>query len=364
MKSKLPALPVVAVAIYLLLAPRPTYRNEQPAAPPATAAVANRNTQAAVPTPVLAQATAPPATKTVGDSLISQAAAQLERRESISARLRYQLYLGSNELYGLGSYWQKGAGEDLHVRLELQIAGQEADLLQVSNSRFLWIERRLPIGRTVTRLDLRQLRAEATFGGSTLGDIQPGNASWTSPPAELIAHAGGLPSLLFALGDSFTFLPPQTMRLASKPDAGQQTTSIPFFAVVGHWRKEKLAKLLVADPATGEKPIPARLPEEVLILIGQADLFPYRLEYRKQETPIAANQAGAAIPYQLSSSPMVVLEFTDIAFDVPIEPGQFNYTPGDVEWTDRTAAILEKLKSARNGQMAGRSPTEPVNSRR
>ena len=54
----------------------------------------------------------------------------------------------------------RAAARALRVRLELQIAGQDSSLLQVSNSRFLWVDRRLPTGRTVTRVDLRQLRAD------------------------------------------------------------------------------------------------------------------------------------------------------------------------------------------------------------
>jgi hypothetical protein len=332
------------------------------------AVAASAGTLATAPQPI-----ARTETKTVGDQVILQAAAQLERRSSVSARLRHQVVLpGKSLIYGHGSYWQQGPADELRVRLELQIAGQEASLLQVSDSRFLWVERRLPIGRTVTRLDLRQLRADALLAGAHFGDIQPGNASWTSSQSDLIANSGGLPSLLSALGESFRFLPPQTMRIAAKTENGQQTTSMPFFAIVGHWRKDKLAKLVTLsqessvenqEPDTGAastmspNKVPARLPEEVLILVGQADLFPYRIEYRKLETPIAANQAGAAIPYQLSGNPMVVLEFTDVAFDVPTDTGQFIYTPGDAEWTDQTAAVLERLRHRRDQQVADRAPS-------
>jgi len=239
----------------------------------------------------------------------------------------------------------------------------------VSNGRFLWVERRLPIARTVTRLNLRQLRAEAAANEQSLGDILPGNASVTSSPPELIAHLGGLPSLLSALSESFSFLPPQTMKLATTSESGQHTTSHPFFAVVGHWRHDKLQKLLPSfgDKSNGgessKKALPPRLPEEILILVGQADLFPYRLEYRRLETPIAANRAGAAIPYQLSSNPMVVLEFTDIAFDLPTDSGQFDYKPGNAEWTDRTATVIERMKTARDQQLANRSAIDAVQAR-
>ncbi len=300
---------------------------------------------------------------TPGNELLSQAAAQLERRASVSARLRHQVFLRGKQLYGLGSYWQQGMGDDLRVRLELQIAGQEAALLQVSNSRHLWVERRLPTGRTVTRLDLRQLRADAMLGGSHLDAIQPGNASWASAPPELIAHSGGLPSLLAALGESFSFLPPQAMRLAAPADNSSQATSLPVWAIVGHWRTEKLAELLsshaeASDDAEAAQPsIPSRLPEEVLILVGQADLFPYRIEYRKLETPIAAIRSGMSIPYQLSANPIVMLELSDVAFDVSVETGQFDYAPGDVEWTDQTASVLQRLRQQRE-QVATR-PAAP-----
>ncbi len=304
--------------------------------------------------------------KPVGDELITQASAQLEQRISIAARLRHQTMLpGKPLIYGIGSYWQQGTGEGLRVRLELQIAGQEASVLQVSDSRFLWVERRLPIGRSVTRLDLRQLRADTLLSGSQLSELQPGNINWMSAQSDLISHSGGLPSMLWALSENFTFLPPQPMRVAAEGESGKQTTSMPYFAVVGHWRPERLARLLrpvvtTETPTDGNSPIntaklPERLPEEILILFGQTDLFPYRIEYRKLETPIAANQAGAAIPYQLSSRPMVVLEFTDVRFDIPTDTGQFIYTPGDTEWVDQTTAVLEKLRHKRNEQIAGRT---------
>ena len=82
-----------------------------------------------------------------GNQLLIQAAAQLERRASVTAKLRHQVALGGQQLYGVGSYWQQGSGEELKVRLELQIAGQEAQLLQVCNSRYMWLDRRLPTGR-------------------------------------------------------------------------------------------------------------------------------------------------------------------------------------------------------------------------
>jgi hypothetical protein len=169
------------------------------------------------------------------------------------------------------------------------------------------------------------------------------------------------------------------MRLAPDENA-PKSASIPVYAVVGHWRSEKFAALLTitgtdvspsGDKSTdaqsdrretnvGSQPrdsqhsafdsVSSRLPEEVLILVGQADLFPYRIEYRRLETPAS----GPPIPYQLSTNPMVVLELIDVVFDTPVATGQFEYAPGDADWTDQTAAVLERLRTERN-QLADRA---------
>ena len=72
---------------------------------------------------------------------------------------------------------------------------------------------------------------------------------------------------------------------------------------------------------------------------SQADLFPYRIEYRRLETPQAASRDGPPIPYQLNVDPMIVLEFSDVTFDAPISAGQFDYMPGDADWVNQTAAL-------------------------
>ena len=145
---------------------------------------------------------------------------------------------------------------------------------------------------------------------------------------------------------------------------------MPVWAVVGQWKPEQLAALLsktqAADaqpPATDQsklqrKKLPERLPEEVLLLVGQADKFPYRIEYRKLETPQALNTAGPSIPYQLSVHPMIVLEFSDVVFDAPIASGQFDYAPGDADFEDQTTVILERLRQQQQSQVATRPAAE------
>jgi hypothetical protein len=298
---------------------------------------------------------ASPETPSAGDRLLVQAVNQFERHPSVTARLRHQAAIGGEQLYGVGSYWQQGSGENLRVRMELQIAGQDSSLLQVANRGYLWVDRRLPSGRVVTRVNLRTLRADPVLSAGDLESIRPGEASWSPIQPDLTAHCGGLSSLLAALGDNFTFLPPQPMRLALSPPLAEQAKNIPVYAAVGHWRPEKLATLTAVNQAdANSRTVSARLPQEVLLLVGQADLFPYRIEYRRLETPHATKQDGTAIPYQLSADPLVVLELSDVTFDVEIDGGQFDYNARDVDFVDQTTKVLERLRKQRQAEVAVR----------
>jgi len=336
------------------------------AAPPPDHAAISRAETAAVATPSRNELPPNGQQITAGDHLLLQAASRLEQRGSIVARLRYQCHIDGVQMYGAGSYWQQGRGDTLRVRFELQAAGQNASLLQISNSRFLWTDRQLPIGRKITRIDLRELRAAVVNGSKNLVDARPGEATWSTLETASLAHCGGLPGLLAAIHQHFSLLPPQAMRLATTPPTASRPVSIPVFAVVGHWRISKLTalaspsqatKTLMSGSATAERAelpsLPARLPQEILLLVGQADLFPYRIEYRHLETP-AVVSGEAPPPYQLSPSPIVALECSDVAFDVPIDRGMFDYSPGNAEWIDQTAEVLERLYRERQNPRATR----------
>jgi hypothetical protein len=359
MNSRLPRLtPVlILIAAAALVAPRRGMPTDKAAGPESGGATKATDDTTTAPAKQIRRAHREAAT--IGDRLLMQAANKLEQRGSISARLRHQIAISGSQLYGVGSYWQQGSGDDLRVRLELQIAGQDAKLLQVSNGRFLWTERRLATGRFVTRVNLRQLRADPALAPAALEHIEPGEATWTTFQPELIAHCGGLPSLLAALGENFSFLPPQAMRLAAEPVPGSQPMSIPVFAVVGHWKQEKLSALVgendgasIDAEASILSRLPDRLPQEVLLLVGQADLFPYRIEYRRLETPLTPTDNARPVPYELSANPMVVLELSDVAFDVQIATGQFDYSPGDADWVYLTAAVLERVHRERKTEVA------------
>ncbi len=278
---------------------------------------------------------------------------QLERRTSVTARLRHEVSLNGRQLAGFGGYWQQGTGEDLHMRLELKFANDDTTLLQTSNGRFLWADERLPSGRRISRLDLRKVRSEWSRAAEHQDELEPGRASWSSSEPELSIRYGGLPTLLSSLSDCFTFLPPQSMRWTPAPPLEGVPAGFPVFATVGHWKPERLAVFLSDGQAATA--LPERLPQEVLILFGQPDLFPYRIEFRKQlNPPGSATADGQNRPFQLSSQPLVLLELSNVSFDSQVAAGQFDFSPGDAEWDDRTADYLEATRRQRETRLATR----------
>lgn len=340
MKNKLPALTsllLVAVGGYL------GYRSyQQHSAATAARAV----------TPVAA--VEPPSQPTAGDQLMLEARQQLERRTSVVARLRHQVSLAGRQLSGFGGYWQQGSGDDLHMRLEVKFFNDETSLLQVANGRMLWTDQRLPSGRWITRLDLRKVRNEwsrAQLDLEDLDDLEPGRATWSTIEPQLAIRYGGLPTLLLSLSDCFAFQPPQSMRWTPAPPLAGLSESLPVFAVVGHWRPA----VLQAFVPTGEDAtaLPERLPQEVLVLFGQADLFPYRIEFRQQLNPPPTGD-GPPPPFQLSGEPLVLVELSNVSFDTPIAAGQFDYSAGDAKWDDRTAEYLEGIRKHRDALIAAR----------
>jgi hypothetical protein len=303
-----------------------------------------------------------------GDALMAAVFERIQRHTSIFARLHHQASFGGQEFSGSGTYWQQGRGDELQVYLELQISGLEASFLQVNTGRMLWIDRRLPSGRTIASYNLGLLRTENRASNESELDLGGGRfpaGSWVAS-----AHEGGLPGLFASLGNCFRFLRPQAMQLSLAPPLVEQPKDMAVYVVVGHWKPEKLAALVGPTTKEGDageestdkvSPFPEHYPAEVLLLIGQQDLFPYWIEYRRLETPDAAGADGSRPFYHLSPSPMVVLKFTDVAFNVPVAAGLFDYVPpAKVDWSDETGALIQRIRKERQTSVAGGDRVRPV----
>jgi hypothetical protein len=118
----------------------------------------------------------------------------------------------------------------------------------------------------------------------------------------------------------------------------------------GCWKADRLAEL---QPGlkTGTPPgktsdltrLPAHLPTQVRVVLGQSDLLPYRIEYRRQQAEPAADKSAAV-------RPMVVLEMVEVRQGGDLDERLFVYQPGNQEVTDYTDLYLGSLKSGPPGE--------------
>ena len=297
-----------------------------------------------------------------GEQLLLTALAKLEQRGSMTARIRHQAHFGNREFFGQGTYRQQGRGENRKVKwlLESQRDGLAATLLQVSDGRYLWTDRRLPSGRRIDRVDLWQLRRKFGTAVPNRQQLAPGQASWAPIHPDLSTSFGGVAMLLGSLRDCFDFTAPQLFSMGATP----------VYAVIGRWRPDVLADLMAAETGASENrrsadevlnslTLPERLPHHVLVLVGRDDAFPYVVEYRGRARDLGADLTDLFQPAEL---PLARLEFTEVQFDAPIDNREFDYDPPvDPDWTDNTASFLRRLDRARELQLGRETSGEIAN---
>lgn len=289
-----------------------------------------------------------------GDELVANVVVQLERRERISARVLLQASLGGRLLQMGGPEFEScycqqwnASRDKLLVLCDLRghVEGTPIRLLQVSDGDRMWTDRTTPTGRNVSRVDLRYIRREIDQLADASHELPAGQAGVLPIQIELLAERGGLPSLLAGLSESFNFSPPASLRLADVPVAG----------TIGTWKEDKLAAIHPAAAAEqheteeGGVHLPPRLPASVMLLVGQDDLFPYVIEFRTSE------DTGPLVPgdlsvYQMRPRPLMVVHFYERSFTAELEPGRFEYSPGDADWADLTAVRLDRLRQASGPQ--------------
>ncbi len=317
-----------------------------------------------------------------GDHQILLAIARLEQRSSVTARILHQANIHGIHLGGKGEYLQSERGTHRHVRwlLESQHDGVRTSFLQSSDGRFLWTDRQVATGRRIQRVDLWQLRRMSKLD---LSDDSEGRSTESAPfSPQLTAGYGGLPMLLESLRAHFEFTRPRVFRAPESLGLGSQ----PVLGMIGRWRPESLA-VVVADlsqidesllaPATMTKqleqrlangPLPAQLPINVLVLLGQNDLFPYLIEYRAIDDVLASADLASESLFQLSRAPLTKLEFFDVVFDREIDGGEFLYSaPDEPAWYDGTDQYVDRMRHIRTirlaqqrGRQLATAPSDPL----
>ena len=276
--------------------------------------------------------TSSPPAQARGDAFLAEVLATLQRRPNVAARLRYRARLEDETLTGSGRYWQRGTGSSRVTRWEMQtqVAGKTASYVQVFDGDHLWTDRTLPGGRRVNRLDTSRLQSRlrtAAFASLNNGP----KPTWQSLVEETEGQ-GGLAQLLADSLRRFTFAPPQPVQL----------NGLSVYALLGRWRGEELQKLW-PEFGTPDEPTswPTRLPHHTLILVGKSNLFPYVVEHRRQAD--SAEQPGV-VSDRPTTDPLMRCELFEVQFAAEMDDSLFEFKPGDIQWSDETSLVLERLK--------------------
>jgi len=259
-----------------------------------------------------------------GRDLLAAATEALEANRTVQASIRHETTLLGRRVVGRGVYLEQQDDPWRRVRLELstQMGQSAGSLVQVCDGRFLWTYDSLAQQPRVEKVDLA--RVAEVLGQD---DLPEGLAGSSHPPIFY-----GLPKLLEALSRGFVF---------GRATPGRWGPSRePVWKVEGQW----FARQPVRDAAhgSGEGPSaasaaadegpPPLVPDMVVVLLDQQNLFPLRIKFRwTRDGPLGS---GAA----------VAVDFFDVKLDVPIDPTRFSYSPRNLEVVDETRRVIERLR--------------------
>ncbi len=265
----------------------------------------------------------------------------LDRQTSVASKVRYRVDMLGHAMIGSGEYTQQGRGEQRMFRLglKMQVAENVRIWEQVNDGRYLWQYQDLSDPPKLERLDFRRVHQALERSGRL-------NLN-TASPSQMIS-LGGLPKLMVGLNDSFEFVSVQAGKLDSQP----------VVTLEGRWKPARLALLLPGQKADIEagKPaklnkLPAHQPDSVLICLSRDDLFPYRLEFRRQALP-------GSLPGSERSETKILMamEWYEVRLGGALDPQQFRYQPGGTQPTDITDPFLKSMGLSADGSTLAATP--------
>ncbi len=211
------------------------------------------------------------------DELLADAITQFDRYSSVSARVRQQVDLFGQRLVGSGVYMQvRGSFGNNLTRFELKMQLQEkvSTMLEVCDGEYLWTTRDLKNGDPIpeiNKIDVqRVLRARPAAGQ---GGAIPRLA------------LGGFSRFLLSLQQGFHFGAVREDHLGE----------LPVYQLHGVWKPAQLVQLLPEQKAAIEagqggdlNKLEPHVPDEVFVYLGKEDLFPYRVEFRRNHRPLVS----------------------------------------------------------------------------
>ena len=271
-----------------------------------------------------------PAALDAAQQLLDRAILTLEGHRSISAKIRQSGSLYGQEPIGSGVYLQQRVGGNLLFRsdLRIQLGEQASSLVHVrDDDGHLWTYEKLPgQDAELTRVDVQRVVEHLAETGQT-GRL----ATMDKWPG-----LGGLPKLLRSLRNTFDFVVTEEAELAGQ---------LPVWQLYGRWKPQRLADILpeahqsaVADGRVDVKKLPPQLPDQVVLLLGKEDLFPYRVEYRRGAVP-------RNLPEGTSGRWFVILEFYEVRINVATAPTRFEF-PTSLDYLDVTDRFIDRLDEA------------------
>lgn len=266
--------------------------------------------------------------RSTSEGILAEAIQRIENT-SLTAKIRHQANLFNCKLVGSGEYRQLNVPDGLRIRYDLSIPTDmgTTSLRHINSGRFLWINETVGTVQTAGMVDLKA--------------VQEATANRPSVPSGSTLSYGGLPRLLAAIERDFSLRDPQEIKY-------QQ---MPMVAIAGTWRPDRIKKLLPKvqgivkeDGSIDILKMPPHFPDRVFILLGNADFFPYRIEYRRSASREETKSAFGAKP---SDVPLLTMDLYRVNFSPKLSPTQFEYDPredGSLEIHDRTRTFIAMLR--------------------
>jgi hypothetical protein len=93
-------------------------------------------------------------------------------------------------------------------------------------------------------------------------------------------------------------------------------------------------------------------------MVGTSNLFPYVIEFRRaEEADLATNLTGL----KPGPDPLTRYEVFEVRFADAIDSTVFQFKPGDVDWSDETSLVFDRVikqHGAGEAQIAARKAAE------
>jgi len=281
-----------------------------------------------------------------GQLLLQQAILNLETQTSVAGKIHYYFELSNKEsIAGRGIYsaQMSPSGQLFRWEVHLPFENQPFRWWELFDGQTLWTYRANPTQdpkEQLSRVDVLQVAQYLKKQGNLpkIGET----SNWPG--------LGGLSRQLRSLYANFQFALLELNSLRATD--GQQTRPFPVWKLQGTWKPTRLAALLPdqADriqqglPVQWEK-VPPHIPDQVVVFLGQEDLFPYEIQYRRKPTGRWTAWLSQIVWLQGAERYLAKLEFVELSLNVPLETESFQYHPPDhLKPNNSTAEFIQQVQ--------------------